>query len=149
MSYRFCKNLLLKTYYTNVILYQGSKLECSLQVKIKSTPSPSFKLCITLKGAVLNREVLLSREGSVRLTSLYQLVYISAFLKQNIIYLFYYTTYLKKVNCTKPSPQLVFLAISVTRKYQTWVCLSRHSKTLLLLNRYIFSLTSLLLAKCY
>jgi hypothetical protein len=47
------------------------------------------------------------REGSVQLTSLYQLVKISSFLNWKYYIRFYKTSYLnEEVNCTEPSPSV-------------------------------------------
>jgi hypothetical protein len=53
--------------------------------------------------------ILFKGEGSVQLTSLYQLVQTCCFSNKNDIFLFYKTTYLnEEVNCDEPGIRAVF-----------------------------------------
>ncbi len=85
-------------------LYQKTWLRLFLQNLDQLYSIPPF---------MLDQGSLIEGERSVRLTSLYKLVYISSFNIENSFYLFYKTSDLnEEVNCTEPSPSLVFLGLT-------------------------------------
>ncbi len=84
--------------------------------RLDSNPSPrdqqssDLPLCYHQLVMKIQQESLNEGEGSVQLTSLYQFKS-ARFNTENVIYLYHRTSDLnEEVNCTKPSPQVVFLA---------------------------------------